>query len=422
MQPLLEHFGIAVAALTSVLAIVTALGSCPKLQRNLRLQAPIADGGMLGRTRLLDVWGFVRLATLLLLVGNSAFAAPALQTRHVLLVMADGVRWQEVFTGAEEQLISKEFGGITKTNDIRKAVWRETPEARREALMPFFWGTLAKQGQLYGNQHKGSTAHVTNGRNFSYPGYSEILCGFSDPRIDSNAKKPNANVTVLEWLNGKPAYTGRVSAFGNWEVIPYIINRERSRLPIWTGFEKTDSKLNPHLAMLEKLAADHTPTWGTMMTHDTFIHAAALEHLKIKKPRLMYVCYGEPDEWAHEGRYDNYLHSIQHFDRFVSELWAAAQADPEMRGHTSLLLVTDHGRGTSNVSWKNHGANIADSRFIWMGALGPDTPALGERTNVPTVTQNQIAPTAAALLGLDYKAEQPQAGPVLADALPKVGK
>jgi len=82
--------------------------------------------------------------------------------------------------------------------------------------------------------------------------------------------------------------------------------------------------------------------------------------------------------------------------------------------------VTDHGRGTSNASWKSHGANIADSRFIWMGVLGPDTPALGERANVPTVTQNQVAPTAAALLGLDYKAEQPQAGPVLVDALPKV--
>ncbi len=361
-------------------------------------------------------------SALLLLLATSAVAAPALQTRHVLLVMADGVRWQEVFTGAEEQLITKEFGGVTKTNDMRKAFWRDTPEARREALMPFFWGTLAKQGQLYGNQHKGSTAHVTNGKNFSYPGYSEILCGFSDPRIDSNAKKPNANVTMPEWLNGKPAFAGRVAAFGNWEVIPYILNRERSRLPIWTGFEKTDAKLAPHLALLEKLVADHTPTWGTLMTYDTFIHAAALEHLKTKKPRLMYVCYGEPDEWAHEGRYDNYLHSTRHFDRFVSELWAAAQADPEMRGRTSLLLVTDHGRGTSNASWKSHGANIAESRFIWMGALGPDTPALGERTNVPTVTQNQIAPTAAALLGLDYKAEQPQAGPVLADALPKAGK
>ena len=361
----------------------------------------------------------ILLAALLTFIAPACAAAPALQTRHVLLVMADGVRWQEVFTGAEEPLISKALGGVTDTKDIRKAFWRATPEARREALMPFFWGTIAKHGQLYGNQHKGSTAHVTNIRNFSYPGYSEILCGFSDPRIDSNAKKPNANVTVLEWLNGQPAFAGRVAAFGNWDVIPYIINRDRSHLPVWTGFEQTNPKLDPHLAQLEKLVADHTPIWGTMMTHDTFIHSAALAHLKNRKPRVMYVGYGEPDEWAHEGRYDRYLQSIQLFDRYVGEQWAAAQADPEMRGHTSLLVVTDHGRGTNHVSWKSHGQNIAESRFIWMGALGPDTPALGERIGVPTVTQNQIAPTAAALLGLDYKAAQPQSGPVLLDALPK---
>ena len=355
-------------------------------------------------------------------LAGVAGAAPALQTRHVLLVMADGLRWQEVFTGAEEQLISKEHGGVTKTNELRKEFWRATPEARREALMPFFWSTIAKEGQLYGNQHKGSIAHVTNGKNFSYPGYSEILCGFSDPRIDSNAKKPNPNVTMPEWLNGKPAFAGRVAAFGNWDVIPYILNRERSHIPVWTGFEKTDAKLNPHLALLEKLIADHTPTWGSLMTHDVFIHSAALEHLKTKRPRLMYVGYGEPDEWAHEGRYDHYLNSIRLFDRYVSQLWEAAQADPEMRGHTSILLVTDHGRGISNASWKNHGASIPDARFIWIGVLGPDTPALGERKDIPAVTQKQVAPTAAALLGLDYKAEQPQAGPVLVDALPKAGK
>lgn len=51
-----------------------------------------------------------------------ASSSTALQTRHVLLVMADGVRWQEVFTGAEEQLINKESGGITKTNEIQKGV------------------------------------------------------------------------------------------------------------------------------------------------------------------------------------------------------------------------------------------------------------------------------------------------------------
>ena len=374
----------------------------------------------LHRLRGLGIAVWLAASTSSLPAAKTPVGTASLQTNHVLLVMADGVRWQEVFTGAEERLISKEFGGVTKTNEVRKAFWRDTPTARRAALMPFFWNTLAKEGQLYGNQHKGSIAHVTNGKNFSYPGYSEILTGIVDPRIDSNAKKPNPNVTVLEWFQQKPAFRGRIAAFGNWDVIPYIINRERSGVPIWTGFEKSDPLKSPFLASLEKLIADHTPTWGTMMTYDTFIHSAALQHLKTHKPRLMYVCYGEPDEWAHEGRYDYYLQSIHHFDRFVGELWSAAQADTEMRGRTSLLLITDHGRGTNNVSWKNHAQNIQGSGFIWVGALGPDTPALGERTNVAAVTQNQIAATASALLGEDYRAVFPKAGAPIADVFPKV--
>ena len=49
-------------------------------------------------------------------------------------------------------------------------------------------------------------ARVTNGHNFSYPGYNELLSGRADPRIDSNDKKPNPNVTVLEWLDGRDGY------------------------------------------------------------------------------------------------------------------------------------------------------------------------------------------------------------------------
>ena len=83
--------------------------------------------------------------------------------------------------------------------------------------MPFLWTVIAQKGQIYGNVELGSTAYVTNGKNFSYPGYSETLCGFADPRIASNDKVPNPNVTVLEWLNKKPAYRGKVAAFAAWE-------------------------------------------------------------------------------------------------------------------------------------------------------------------------------------------------------------
>ena len=50
-----------------------------------------------------------------------------------------------------------------------------------------------------------------------------------------------------------------------------------------------------------------------------------------------------------------------------------------------------------------------------MAFLGPDTPALGERSNVPPVTQSQVAATLAALVGEDYCAAVPQAGKPIAD-------
>jgi hypothetical protein len=128
-------------------------------------------------------FGYVSVALLL----STILACAATQNR--VFVMTDGFRWQEVFSGADPMLMNKE-GGDEDPEALKKAYWRETPEARREALMPFFWTVIAKQGQIYGNRKRGSDAYVTNGLNFSYPGYSETLCGFADPRIASNDKNP----------------------------------------------------------------------------------------------------------------------------------------------------------------------------------------------------------------------------------------
>jgi hypothetical protein len=42
---------------------------------------------------------------------------------------------------------------------------------------------------------------------------------------------------------------------------------------------------------------------------------------------------------------------------------------------------------------------------IWMAVIGPDTPARGEVRTEQRLFQNQVAATAAALLGLDYSGE-----------------
>src|SRR5437762_8471944 len=102
-----------------------------------------------------------------LVMLNATADQPRLKTRNVFLIVTDGFRWQEVFTGAEEALMDKTNGGVRDVAALRKQFWRETPEARRQALLPFFWGEIARHGQLYGNQPKGSIAQVTNDKRFS---------------------------------------------------------------------------------------------------------------------------------------------------------------------------------------------------------------------------------------------------------------
>ena len=160
-------------------------------------------------------------ASLLLLV---ALPATAQQTDNVLLVTFDGLRWQELFGGADETLMNREVGGARDVEELRERFWRGDPRERREALLPFFWSVVARQGQVFGDPSADSIARVTNGKVFSYPGYNEILAGVTDDSIDSNDKKPNPNLTVLGWLHRQPGFENRVAAYASWDVFPYIID------------------------------------------------------------------------------------------------------------------------------------------------------------------------------------------------------
>ena len=65
----------------------------------------------------------------------------------------------------------------------------------------------------------------------------------------------------------------------------------------------------------------------------------------------------------------------------------------------------------------NHGKEVPESKYIWMAFLGPDTPALGERSQIPAVTQSQIAATLAAIVDENYHAAVPKAGKPISDVL-----
>jgi hypothetical protein len=354
------------------------------------------------------------------LLFSSAFGQKKeYKTENVFIITFDGLRWQELYTGADEKLIGdKDF--VKDPEALKKEFWADDAKTRREKLFPFFWSEIASKGQLYGNRELGSKVNCSNDMWFSYPGYNEILSGFADDkRIKSNDKIPNPNKTVLEFVNNQPAFKGKVAGFGSWDVFPFIINSERSGIPVNAGFMKAEgNNLTDREKLLNELQDEIPGPWGGVRL-DAFTHHFMMEYVKKNSPRLVYISYGETDDWAHDGDYDAYLLSARRTDQFIKELWAFIQSSPKYKDKTTLLITTDHGRGTvPKESWKSHGKQVDGAGQIWMMAIGPDTPALGEVKTEGQLYQNQVAATAATLLGLKY-VNTPEPGAVVGSMITK---
>jgi hypothetical protein len=335
----------------------------------------------------------------------------------VVLVTIDGLRWQEVFGGAEEKMFDARAGGVKDLEGLKRRYWRDTPEARRETLMPFFWNVVAKQGQVFGDPSRNARVRLLNGHKFSYPGYNEILCGFPDARIDSNDKNPNPNVNVLEFLNGRQSFAKRVGAYATWDVFPSILNAGRSGLRVVSGWEPItdDQPLTDVERSLNELMPDLPHIWPNNAL-DVITARAAMEHLRKHKPRVLFIGFGETDEWAHARRYDCYLDAANRNDAYLKTLWETLQSMPEYKGKTSLVVTTDHGRGSTKLDWTDHGKDVEGAEYMWIAVMGPRTPATGVREGVEA-TQGQVAATVAALVGEDFVAASPKSAPPLAGAV-----
>ena len=283
--------------------------------------------------------------------------------------------------------------------------------------MPFLWSTVAEQGQIFGNRSTGSRAEVTNDQWFSYPGYNEMASGAADPHIASNEFGPNPNETVFEWLNRDRALAGKVEIFGTWSTFHDIFNDARSHLPVRAGATLIDGgDLSPRGRLLNDLYRTTTRLEGAD-PYDSFLYEVMSDHLRTHHPRVLFVGFGDTDNWAHLGRYDALLDAVHNVDAFIGKLWRQMQAIPAYRDQTTFIITTDHGRGSGLTDWKDHGREQAGSGDIWIAVLGPDTQPLGERRSIATVTQSQIAATVAAFVGKDYRQAKPAAAPPLLDAL-----
>jgi hypothetical protein len=329
--------------------------------------------------------------------------AQDLKTRNIIIITLDGYRWKELYQGADPRILDNDKYVTHK--EVRQQFNGASEQERRERLMPFFWNVIAKQGQLYGNRAFNNKVNCSNIHLISYPGYSEMLVGFADPKVSSNRLEENPNATVLEFINTQESFKNEVAAFGTWNAFPYILRKHKAKFHINAAMDQAEGSISEKEKWMNENPDSIKNSHGYRKDEYTFQYA--FEFLKREKPRVMFIGFDETDTNAHGGRYDEYLQSANETDKRIGELWQWIQSQPDYKDQTTLLITTDHGRGNGKRGWKNHRLLLPGSGQIWFAVIGPDTPAFGEMKFSAKYYQKQVAKTVAAFLGLQYKRDEP---------------
>ncbi|MFV0145974.1 alkaline phosphatase family protein [Empedobacter falsenii] len=335
------------------------------------------------------------------LFSNFLFA----QEPKVIVITMDGVRWKEVFRGADKYLINRP-NFTSSMNYHKEKYFVEDSLQRRKLLMPFTWNYIAKKGVILGNRDEKNHVNLTNKPLWSYPGYNEIITGKPDDiNIINNDDILNPNVSIFEYVNNIPTYNQKVMVVGSWKMFPYIFNQNRSKLLINSGYQHSfNPKPTGKELYLNKLQ-DLTPKLWQNTRYDIFTHEYALEAMKNQKPHLLFIGYGEPDDFGHDKDYDHYLNAINRNDKMIEEIWNYVQSDPYYKDQTTILVTTDHGRGDF-YEWVDHSKHVKGSSNSFIILLGPSIKK--ENFTKKDYYSTQIAQTIADLL--EIKWHNPDAG------------
>lgn len=320
---------------------------------------------------------------------------------RLVIITFDGLRWQELYGGADEALVN-DSRFVGNVNALKAKYWRDTAEERREALMPFLWSYAPGHGYLLGNRNKNSRMQVDNTMNFSYPGYSEMFCGWADnERVNSNDPVPNPNVSVMEVVNQDPRYKGKVMMYSSWESIRFAMNNDRGGFPGSSGHEPSYTDTRAARMMQDVDAGVPDGGFGDSERLDCITFGMAFETLQQEHPKVFYVGFGDTDEFAHEGAYDHYLDAVHWTDLYIRRIVEYCESDPFYQGKTTYLLTCDHGRG-HGAAFRSHGESVRGSEQTWFVAFGKGIPALGETSDNGVFYTKQFAATIADILGVDF--------------------
>ena len=278
-----------------------------------------------------------RAAKILLVSIAISVCLEAQQTRYVVLVVLDGVRYTET------------FGDSTHSN------------------IPVIWNQLRPQGTLY-------TSFRNDGVTWTNSSHASILSGTRDSVRNNGTQRPHSP-TLFEYF--------RKHTDGKAE-------------QCWVALGKTKLQMLSYSNHPNYGAAYGAKVKTSRAEYDditTFGNARSV--LSRHHPAITIVNLAATDELAHNNRWEEYISAIKRADLLMGLIWNVIQSDSLLHDRTTMFVMNDHGRHTKDIT--AHGDQCEGCQHIMLLVLGPDTQK--GVIDSTLCRQIDIAPTVGRLLG-----------------------
>ncbi len=198
-----------------------------------------------------------------------------------------------------------------------------------------------------------------NGATYTNPGHSAICTGNYENIVNNGTQFPYYPSVMQLWLK----QTGNSSSEST-------VIASKDKLHILSDCISADwhGQYRPSI----DCGVNGNGTGGYRSDFATFQHV--ISALNNSQPVLTVVNFKDPDYYAHQSDWTNYLKAIQKTDVFVGEIWKFIQCDPHYKDKTTLIVTNDHGRHLDGISngYVTHGDNCEGCRHIEFFALSPD--------------------------------------------------
>ncbi len=319
---------------------------------------------------------------------GSTAKLPARPNR-VVLVVIDGVRWQDVFEGVDRTLAQI----YRLSQDEVVGPGRLVPNLHRLATSD----GIAVGAPGYGEPMRAAGPHYV-----SQPGYLELFTERPAATCFSNECPPVKEPTFLDAVaSATPPGEASAAVVASWEVIARTASAAPKDFVLSAGQQRGANQdalgVSPRAIHALEAARTASPSPGHgEYRPDRYTREIALAYLEERHPRFLFLGLGDSDEYAHQGDYRGYLRALHEADKAVGELLETLDRMGDDGRNTTVLVTTDHGRERAFMS---HGSFAPESARVWMVAAGNVQP-LG-RIPIPRTTHlYDVGPTIRALMGL----------------------